>query len=277
MPSRALVLGVSLLLAACGGAAAPERRDVLLATTTSIQDSGILEAIRTDFERATGYRLRATAQGTGAALKIAASGQAEVVLVHEPRQEAEFMAAGYGRRRELVMYNDFVLVGPPSDPAGVRGRGVEDAFRTISTSSATFISRGDRSGTDVAEKAVWARAGVVPRAPWYVETGTGQGQALRVASERRAYMLVDRGTFISQRAGLSLDVLIEPRLPLLNLYHVITVDPARFPNVNARGADAFADRLLSADGQRAIGAFGVERFGRALFVPAAGRDEGSLP
>lgn len=273
----ALVAAALLLAGACAAPGASERRDVLLATTTTVQDSGVLDAIRADFEKATGYRLRATAQGTGATLKIASSGQADVVLVHEPVQEREFMAAGYGRRRELVMYNDFVLVGPPSDGARVRGRPLEDALRAIAAARATFISRGDRSGTDVAEKASWARAGLSPSAPWYVEAAVGQGQALRVASERKAYMLVDTGTFTAQRADLALEVLVRPEPRLLNLYHVMTVDPARFPNVNAPGAGAFVDRLLSAEGQRAIGAFGSDRYGAPLFVPAAGRDERSLP
>lgn len=276
MRVQALVVAATVL-AACSGPGGPERRDVLLATTTSVQDSGVLDAIRADFEKTTGDRLRATAQGTGAALKIGSSGQVDVVLVHEPVQEGEFMAAGYGKRRELVMYNRFVLVGPPSDPAHVRGRGLEDALRAIAGAAAPFISRGDRSGTDVADKAAWARANLTPRAPWYVEAGTGQGASLRVASERKAYMLVDSGTFTSQRADLSLDILVDPQPPVLNLYHVITVDPARFPGVNARGASTFVDRLLSAEGQRTIGAFGVDRFGTPLFVPAAGRGEGSLP
>lgn len=274
---RAAILALATLLAGCAGPQGPEQRDVLLATTTSVQDSGLLDTIRPAFEQATGFRLRATAQATGAALRIASSGQADVVLVHEPRQEREFLAAGYGRRRELVMYNDFVLVGPPSDPAAAGGTDLVAAFRRISAARAAFISRSDRSGTDVAEKATWARAGIAPAGAWYVESGVGQGQSLVVASERKAYMLVDRGTFISQRGALALGVIVDPRPALLNLYHAMTVDPGRTGGRNARGADAFVDFLLSAEGQRVIAEHGRERFGRSLFVPAAGMDTRTLP
>lgn len=274
---RSLALAAALLAASCGVAGPSERREVLLATTTSVQDSGLLDAIVPAFERASGYRLRATAQPTAAALRIAAEGQADVVLVHEPRQERAFMAAGYGRRRELVMYNNFVLVGPPSDPAGVRGGDLVGAFRGIAAARAPFISRGDRSGTDVAEKATWARAEVVPEGGWYVRSGVGQGQALVVASERKAYMLVDRGTFTSQRSGLALDVIVAPRPPLLNLYHAIAVEPARVGRGATPAADALIAFLLSPDGQRVIGEHGRRRFATTLFVPAAGADEASLP
>ncbi len=271
------LVAAAAIVASCAPGAPSARTDVVLATTTSVQDSGLLDAIRPPFEKSTGYRLRATAQATGAALRIATTGQADVVLVHEPRQERDFMAAGYGRRRELVMYNDFVLVGPPGDPAGARGTDLVAAVRRIAAAGATFLSRSDRSGTDVAEKATWARAGISPSGPWYVESGVGQGQTLVIASEKKAYMLVDRGTFTSQKGALALAVVCGPEPPLLNLYHVIAVDQARFPSVNARGADAFVDFLLSADGQRAIGEHGRARFGASLFTPAAHVDESSLP
>ncbi len=275
---RVLALAAAVaLLAGCGASGPSGRTDILLATTTSVQDSGLLDAITPAFERATGYHLRATAQATAATLKVASTGQADVVLVHEPHQERDFMAAGYGRRRELVMYNDFVLVGPPSDPAGARGKDLSAAVRRIADAHATFLSRSDRSGTDVAEKSVWARAGIAPAGSWYVESGVGQGQTLVIASEKKAYMLVDRGTFTSQKGSLALEIVCDPQPALLNLYHVMGVDQARFPTVNARGADALIDFLLSPDGQRAIGEHGRSRFGTSLFVPAAHADEATLP
>ncbi len=273
---------IAITLALAVGACAPgppgstDRREVLLAATTSVQDSGLLDALVRAFEAESSLRLRASVQGTGAALSLGARGQVDVLLTHEPRQELAFMEAGSGKRRVLVMHNEFVLVGSPADPAAARGRSIDDAFRAIAASGVTFVSRGDRSGTDVAEKSVWGRIGVTPKAPWYIESGTGQAQSLVVASERKAYMLVDSGTFLSHRSSLALELLVEPRPRLINPYHAITVDPAKFPRVNARGADAFVDFLLSSAGQRLIGEHGRDRYGTPLFTPAAGLDEGSL-
>lgn len=247
-----------------------------LGASTTIQDSALLDALVADFERRSGRRVRATVQGTGAILNVARKGDVDVVFVHEPVQELAFMSEGFGRRRELVMYNDFVLVGPPSDPAGTRGRTIADAYRAIGAAGATFITRGDRSGTDVMERSLWTRAGVTPERPWYVESGVGQAQSLVVASERRAYTLTDRGTFLSVKASLALEMMVEPRPRLLNLYHAIAVDPVKAPNADRGAADAWIDYLVSADAQRLIGDFGRERFGAPLFEPAAGKDEREL-
>lgn len=296
MPRWTATLLAALVITAttCGGAApgrdlpagtgsaavAPppisSRPNVNIAATTTIQDSGLLDALVPDFERRTGYRARVTVQGTGAVLALAAKGDVDATLVHEPRQELAFMATGSAVRRELVMYNDFILVAPPGDPASVRGKSVEDAFRAIAAARAPFISRGDRSGTDVAEKAIWSRIGVAPGAPWYVESGTGQGASLVVASERRAYLITDRGTFFGRKASLALVVAVEPQPRILNLYHAITMNERRFPLVNAAGGDAWVSYLLSPAGQAAIEAFGRDRFGTALFFPAAGKDESAL-
>ncbi len=254
----------------------PGRPDVSIGVTTTFQDSGLQDALVPDFEHRTGYRAKVTAQGTGAVLALAAKGDVDAILVHEPRQELAFMGTGSGARRDLVMYNDFILVGPPGDPAGTKGRTIEDAFRAIAAAKAPFVSRGDRSGTDVAEKAIWSRIGLAPGAPWYLESGTGQGQALVVASEKKAYLIADRGTFFGRKAVLALDVMVEPQPRLLNLYHVITIDPARFPRTNSAGGTAFARYLLSPEGQDLIGSFGRDRFGASLFLPAAGKDEGAL-
>lgn len=249
---------------------------VLLATTTSFQDSGLLDVLKADFEKRTGYRLRPTAVGTGAALAIGARGDADVLFVHAPEEELKFMAAGNGERRLLVMHNDFVIVGPPSDGAKIRGRDALTAFRAIAAAQVTFISRGDNSGTNIFELGLWRRSGATASGPWYIQAATGMGQTLQVASEKRAYTLTDRATYLARRAALELDILVQRDPPLLNPYHVITVAPEKFARVNAAGANAFADYLVSPETQRLIGAFGVDTYGEGLFTPDAGKDERDL-
>ncbi|MGI8878526.1 MAG: substrate-binding domain-containing protein [Candidatus Limnocylindria bacterium] len=268
---------LSIALAACGPADRRSDGPVRLGVTTTVQDSGLLDALVADFERRSGRKVRASVQGTGAVLSLARRGDVDVVLVHEPAQELEFMRDGYGAQRVLVMYNDFVLVGPPGDPARVKGRTIVDAFRAIAESGATFISRGDRSGTDVTEKSIWARVGLRTRPPWYVESGVGQGQSLVVASERRGYMITDRGTFVGRSATLDLVIVVEPLPRLPNVYHSITLDPTKVPAADRVAADSFVAYLLSPGGQQLIGGFGRDRFGTPLFIPAAGLAEGSLP
>src|SRR5712692_4186171 len=274
--NRALLMVVGALLVASCALGAPARRDVLLATTTSFQDSGLLDVLAADFEKRTGYHLRSTAVGTGAALAIGARGDADVVFVHAPEEELKFMDAGSGGRRVLVMHNDFVLVGPPGDPARIKGRDAITAFKTIAAAQATFISRGDNSGTDIFEQGLWRRAGISPSGAWYVQAATGMGQTLQIASEKNAYTLADRGTFLARRAGLRLEILVQRDPPLINVYHVITVNPQRYPKTNTAGANAFADYLVSPETQRLIGAFGVEKYGEQLFVPDAGKNESGL-
>lgn len=272
------LLALMLALAACGGspvptATRPAQPELLLATTTSTQDSGLLDLLVPDFQKRTGYHVKTSAVGTGQALAIAERGDADVVLVHAPSLELDFMARGAGSRRLLVFHNDFVIVGPPDDPAGIRGRGAFDALRAIAAKGATFISRGDRSGTDVLEKSLWQQLGVTPQRPWYVEAGVGMGQTLTIASEKRAYTMTDRGTFLARRGTLELGLLVDRDPPLLNLYHVITVNAARFPRVNRAGADAFADYLVSPEAQALVASFGVEKFGQPLFFGDAGKRE----
>lgn len=285
------LLGAALVLAgACGGTPAaapsasptpattpaasptpPARPDVLLATTTSTQDSGLLDALIPPFEAATGYKIKTTAVGTGAALALGAKGDADVLLVHAPSAEATYMQGGNGDRRLLVMHNDFIVVGPPDDPAKVKGLKALDALKAIAAVQATFISRGDNSGTDILEKALWKQAGITPAGAWYVESGTGMGQSLQVASEKKGYILTDRATFLARKAALELALHVEKDAPLLNIYHVITVNPTKFPRVNREGADAFADYLVSLAAQEIIAAFGKDKYGEALFFPDAGK------
>ncbi|HTJ61307.1 MAG TPA: substrate-binding domain-containing protein [Candidatus Saccharimonadales bacterium] len=284
---RLLLAG--LLLAACAAPAAqapaaqpsasfspspsPARPDLLLATTTSTQDSGLLDVLIPDFEKKTGYKVKTSAVGTGAALAIGARGDADVVLVHAPSLETDFMKQGNGDRRLFVMHNDFILVGPPADPAKIKGKPVLDALKALAAAQATFISRGDNSGTDVLEKSLWKQAGITPAKPWYVEAATGMGQTLQIASEKNAYTITDRATYLSQKSHLQLDIINSGDPPLLNYYHVITVSPTKFPKVNFAGANAFADYLVHPDTQKIIAAFGVDKFGQQLFFPDAGKPD----
>lgn len=296
---RILFTLLVLLFAACGGPAtntsapAPTvtagaagsaplassgKRDVILATTTSTQDSGLLDVLIPEFERESGYKVKPIAVGTGEALKLGENGEADVLLVHAPKSEEEFMATGAGVNRTLVMHNDFVIVGPPNDPAGVkRVKTAADAFKTIAAKKAAFFSRGDDSGTHKKEVSIWEKTGdPEPQGAWYKQTGTGMGQTLRVASEKRGYTLTDRATYLSQRDTLDLDVLAQGEKSLLNVYHVIVVNPEKFPMVNAKGAQAFADFLVSPDAQKMIGEFGRSEYGQPLFVPDAGKSEAAL-
>lgn len=266
---RWLALG-ALLLAACAPGPAktadpPQRPDVLLATTTSFQDSGLLDDLVEDFRAKTGYHLRATAVGSGAALAIGANGDADVVFAHSPKAELEFMAQGNGGRRVKVMYNDFLILGPANDPANARGLTSLPALRAIADARATFYSRGDRSGTDIFEKDLWRQAGIMPGPPWYLEAATGMGQTLQVADEKGAYTISDRGTYLARKKDLALVVISEKDPPLLNYYHAMTVSSAKHPRVNRAGADALVDYLVSKGTQRRIAAFGIERYGEPLF------------
>ncbi|MDP9319745.1 MAG: substrate-binding domain-containing protein [Chloroflexota bacterium] len=251
----------------------PARPDLLLATTTSTQDSGLLDVLIPDFEKKTGYKVKTSAVGTGAALAIGARGDADVVLVHAPSLELDFMAQGNGDRRLFVMHNDFIVVGPPADPAGIKGKGVLDALRAIAATQAIFISRGDNSGTDVLEKSLWKQVGITPAKPWYVEAANGMGQTLQIASEKRAYTITDRSTYVARKASLDLGIVVDKDPPLLNYYHVITVSPAKFPKVNSAGANAFADYLVHPDTQKIIAGFGLDKFGQQLFFPDAGQPD----
>jgi tungstate transport system substrate-binding protein len=272
---RAFILLLCCTLIACGplNRGTAERPEVLLATTTSFQDSGLLDVLAADFQKRTPYRLRATAVGTGAALAIGGRGDADVVFVHAPNEELAYMQQGNGERRLLVMHNDFVLVGPPADPAHVRGKNIFEALRAIAAAGTTFISRGDKSGTDIFEKNLWKQTGISPTGSSYVEAATGMGQTLTIASEKRAYTLSDRGTFVARRAQVDLAILVQRDPPLINIYHVITVNPDKFPKVNAVGADAFADYLVSAETQRLIASFGIDKYGEPLFFPDAGKSD----
>jgi tungstate transport system substrate-binding protein len=256
----------------------PEQRDVILATTTSIQDSGLLEVLIPVFEKKTGYRVKTISVGSGQAMVLGERGEADVLLVHTPEAEKKFVEKGFGINRRLVMYNDFILVGPPEDPAQLKGTSSAlEELKKIANMGALFISRGDNSGTHQLEKKLWKDAGISPEGhTWYQESGQGMGQTLGIASEKRAYTLTDRGTYLALKKTLNLDIMIQGDKSLLNIYHVIEVNPAKWPNVNAAGAKAFSDFIVSPEAQDLIKTFGLEKFGQPLFFPAAGKKEDEL-
>lgn len=243
--------------------------DVVLASTTSTQDSGLFDVLIPAFEKANPtFKVKVIAVGSGEAIKLGENKDADVLLVHSPAAELTFMAAGFGANRKSVMYNDFVIVGPASDPAGIKGMtSAVDAFKKIAASKAVFVSRGDDSGTHNKEKSIWASGTIDPKGQsWYLSTGQGMGETLKVAMEKLGYTLVDRATWLTAKAGLAdLTLLVEGDKKLFNPYSVIEVVGAK----NAAGAKAFSDWIVGADGQKVIGAFGVEQFGQQIFVPSA--------
>lgn len=247
-------------------------RDLILSTTTSTQDSGLLDVLIPRFEGQTGYRVKVVSVGSGAAIALGQRGEADVVLAHAPDNERQLVASGVGINRQLVMYNDFIVIGPPGDPAGIRGQAdALAAMKQIAATRSPFISRGDNSGTQQLELQLWKDAGIAPKGQgWYVESGSGMGQTLQIADQRRAYTISDRATYLAYKDRVKLDVLVEKDERLINVYHVIAVSPQRFPVVNAAGAQAFTDFLLAPDTQRFIGEFGRDKYGQPLFTPCVG-------
>lgn len=256
-------------------AAGTVQKNIILATTTSTQDSGLLDILIPVFEKKTGYFVKTIAVGSGQGMAMGQKGEADVLLVHSPDAEKKFMAEGNGVNRLIVMHNDFVVVGHPADPAAIRGaKSTPEAFRKIAAAGALFLSRGDNSGTHAKEKGIWKAAGINPEGQkWYQETGLGMGQTLNVAAEKKGYTLADRGTWLALQKNLGLPILKQGDPILLNVYHVIAVNPAKWPRVNADGARAFSGFMVSAEVQKIIGTFGVEKFGSPLFLPDAGKKE----
>jgi tungstate transport system substrate-binding protein len=250
---------------------------VILSTTTSTQDSGLLDVLVPMFERKTGLTVKTISVGTGQALALAARGEADVTLAHAPSVEKKYVEEGKMSNRRLVMYNDFVIIGPPADPAKIRGvpKAVE-ALKRIAESQSRFVSRGDKSGTHVLEQGLWKQAGVEPKGAWYIESGQGMGQTLGIANDRRAYTLTDRGTYLAFQKRVDLPILVEKDRPLLNIYSVMEVNPANGPRVNAAGGRAFAEFILAPDTQAVIKTFGVDKYGQPLFVPIAGKKDEDL-
>ena len=271
-----LILGCAL--AAGSAVAQPSNPELILATTTSTQDSGLLDALVPLFQQQTGYQVKTIAVGTGQSMALGERGEADVVLVHAPESEKQWMAAGHGIDRKLVMYNDFVVIGPSADPAGLVGAAdAVEVMQKVAGSGVLFISRGDSSGTHQLELQLWRAAGVDPKEQaWYQEVGQGMGQTLTIANEKQAYTITDRGTYLARRSTLDLQILAEGYRSFLNVYHVMVVNPNKGPRINVDGARAFVDFLVAPDTQAVSGPFGVERFGQPLFFPAADKTDEEL-
>jgi tungstate transport system substrate-binding protein len=248
---------------------------LILATTTSTQDSGLLDVLVPMFEKESGYTVQTVAVGSGQAIEQASRGDADVVLVHSPAAEKTMVDAGDGIERTLVMHNDFIIVGPKDDPAGLKAIKVtNDAMTAISTKQASFISRGDNSGTNALELKLWKAINIDPKGQaWYSESGQGMGATLQIANQKNAYTISDRATYLAQKANLDLDIVFQGDAALLNVYHVIVVNPAKHDKVNVIGARAFAQFMVRADIQTVIGEFGKDTAGEALFFADAGKPE----
>ena len=269
-----LIVAIAMvaMMAGCGEEETKpvERTELILATTTSTQDSGLLDEWVPMFEEDNPYSVKVIAVGSGAAIEMGRNGECDVMLVHSPAAEEELVAEGYAIDRNAVMHNDFILVGPASDPAGVKSTTTAvDAFTKIATTQSPFISRGDESGTHTKELSIWKAAGITPAGAWYVESGKGMGDTLRIASEQKAYTLADRGTYLSMADELELEILSEGDPILFNNYHVMNVNPERWPDVNSEGAQAFNDFCISPEAQEFLNEFGVEEYGEPLFYPDA--------
>lgn len=288
-----LLLVLAVGLSACAPAttpapaapAAPANPNLILATTTSTQDSGLLDVIIPMFEKQSGYTVKTVAVGSGAAIQMGQQGNADVLLVHSPTAEKQFMSDGWGKDRALIMHNDFIIVGPTADPAKIKGLASKDAFAAIAAAgdakptTVLFIARADKSGTSTKELDIWKKAGVDPatkKPAWYIETGQGMGATLTIASEKGGYTLTDRATYLANKDKLKLDVLVEGDSSLLNVYHVITVDPAKWPKVNYDGAMAFLKFMTDPATQTVIGKFGMDKFGQSLFFPDATKTDADL-
>jgi tungstate transport system substrate-binding protein len=262
---------LAVLMAATCALLAPAHADqkiLRLATTTSTDNSGLLKALLPAFEQAFGYKVQVIAVGTGKALRMGQDGDVDVVLVHAPPAEEKFMAGDHGVNRRYVMYNDYLIVGPKNDPAGIRGtQDAKAALEKIATTRSVFVSRGDDSGTHKKEKALWQEAGVKPEGNWYRAAGQGMGKVLLMSDELQGYTLVDRGTWLAMHNKVGLEIVLQGDKRLFNPYHIIAVNPAHYPDVNYTGAMALISWITSVEGQRLVARFRVN--GQELFVPTA--------
>jgi tungstate transport system substrate-binding protein len=273
------LFGIAVLSFVSGGQSVQAQpKTIILATTTSTQDSGLLDVLIPIFEKKTGTFVKTIAVGSGQAMAMGQKGEADVLLVHSPEAERKFVTEGYGINRRIIMHNDYIIVGSAEDAAKIKGtKSSAESFKKIASAKTLFLSRGDNSGTHSKERSIWKTAGINPEGEkWYQQTGLGMGQTLNVAAEKKGYTLADRGTYLALKKNLGLDILVEGDAILLNIYHVIEVNPVKWPKVNAPGAKAFADFMVSKETQDIIKTFGVDKFGSPLFFPDAGKKEEDL-
>ena len=252
---------------------------LILATTTSTQDSGLLDVLIPLFEAESGYKVQTVAVGSGQAMEMGQQGNADVLLVHSPSAEVTFMKDGWGKDRALIMHNDFIVVGSATDPAKIKGLGPAESFKAIAAAEAPFVARADKSGTSTKELGIWAKTDVDPattKPAWYIETGQGMGPSLTIASEKGAYTLTDRATYRANKDKLQLEILVEGNKTLLNVYHVITVNTEKWTKVNYDGAAAFLKFMTDPATQEVIAKFGIDKFGQSLFFPDADKTDADL-
>ena len=276
-----IVFVLVLALTGCGGtkpepakeAPKPAKVDVILATTTSTQDSGLLDVLIPVFEKKTGYKIKTIAVGSGQAIAMGEKGEADVLLTHAPAAEKKVVAGGATINRRMVMHNDFVIIGPAGDAAKIKGKKAQEALKSIADSQSVFVSRGDNSGTHMLEKNLWTKMNVKPAGAWYQEAGAGMGQTLNIANEKKGYTVTDRATYLAQKKNLALDILVEGDPVLLNIYHVMEVNSEKYNKVNKEGAKAFADFLLTKEAQDMIATFGKDKYGQPLFFADGGKTE----
>ena len=275
--ARLTTLAATLTILIWANSALAASKTVILATTSSTQDSGLLDVLVPLFEKDNALKVKTISVGSGQAMKMGEKGEADVLLVHSPDAEKKFMAEGFGVSRRLVMHNDFIIIGPAADPAKIKGAGAAEAMKRIAQSGVVFASRGDNSGTHAKEKGLWKGAAINPDGQkWYQQTGLGMGQTLNIAAEKKGYALTDRATYLSLKKGLGLEILVEGDGKLLNVYHVIELNAVKWPKVNTQGGKAFADFMVTKQAQEIIGRFGVEKYGAPLFFPDAGKKPESL-
>jgi len=242
-----------------------KEKTLVIATTTSLYDSGLLDVIIPLFENKYGYEVKVLAIGTGEALKMGERGDADILLVHAPSAEKEFMERGLGKIRIKIMHNDFILTGPPNDPAKIKGLNIFQAFKKIAETKTLFVSRGDNSGTHKKELEIWKKISLKPEGDWYIETGQGMGISLRIASEKGGYILCDKATYNTLRQNLNLEITVEGDKILYNPYHLIIVNPEKFPSINYASAKQFMEFILSKEVLEIIRNFGKEKYGEPLF------------
>jgi len=246
----------------------PTNKPVTLATTTSVNDSGLMDALRPEFEKDTGLTLKVISQGTGQAVKTGQDGNADVLLIHDKTSEDKFVSEGYGLKRIEIAYNYFVIVGPKNDPAGIMTKKITaaEAFKKIADTKSPFISRGDDSGTNKKELKIWKADNITPAGNWYISAGKGMGEVLSMASEKKAYTLTDKATFLAMKDKLDLQIVVGESKDLLNQYTVIEVNPAKQPNINKEGADKFTQWITSDKALKMINEYGKDKYGEALFI-----------